>query len=99
MRPRQYWRGFWVPWAAVVSDLLRRVRGGRRVARFSRRRQQYWWRGYQIQAHIEGVPLGVKELLMRGRIVATHSLTHREIVPLLDQPHRIFASTPPCRSP
>ena len=43
--------------------------------------------------------IAFRDQALRGRIVATHSLTHREIVPLLDQPHRIFASTPPCRSP
>jgi hypothetical protein len=65
----------------------------------SRQRQQYWWRGYRMQSRIGGAPVGLWALLLAGRIVATHSLIHREIRVTREGAHRIFAVTAPSRGP
>ena len=99
MRPDTHWRGFWAPWSAIFTTLLIKAAGGKWCTDFSRQRQQYWWRGYRIQSRIRGAPIGLWQLLLSGRIVATHSLSHREIRAVLCRPHRIFAVTVPSGGP
>ena len=99
MRPRQYWRGFWASWEVIVAAVLRKQEGRKWLSWINRQRQQYWWKGYQMQSRFEGGRLSVVQLLRRGVIVATHSVGYREIRPLLHGPHRIFAVTPPVRGP
>jgi hypothetical protein len=83
----------------IFITLLIKAAGGRWSREFSRQRQQYWWRGYQIQSRIEGVPVGPWRLLLSGRIVTTHSLIYREIQAARGQTHRIFAVTVPSGGP
>ena len=99
MRPHTHWRGFWAPWSVIFATLLIKTAGGRWPSGISRQRQQYWWRGYQIQSRIEGIPVGLWQLLLSGRIVATHSLIYREIRAVLGRTHRIFAVTVPSGGP
>ena len=99
MRPHTHWRGLWAPWSAIFTSLLIKAGGGRWSQQFSRQRQQYWWRGYQIQSRIDGVAVGLWQLLLSGRIVATHSLIYREMRAVLGLTHRIFAVTVPSAEP
>ena len=99
MRPATHWRGFWAAWPLIFSMLLEKARGGKWSAAMSRQRQQYWWRGYRIQSRLWGAPVGLWQLLLSGRIVATHSLIHREIRVLSDCAYRIFAVTTPSQGP
>lgn len=94
MRPRSHWRGFWATAAVVATVLGRKLAGQGWLRDFSRQRQQYWWRGYQIQSRFSGTVVGLPQLLADGVIAATHSLTHRAICGLGAPVHRIFAVTP-----
>lgn len=99
MRPSTHWRGFWAPWHVIFRSLLEKAAGKKWPEAVSRQKQQYWWRGYRIQSRISGEPVGLWKLLFSGRIVATHSLTHREIRSVYDSTYRIFAVTGPSRGP
>lgn len=99
MRPATHWRGFWAAWPVIVASLLAKVKGQRWPQAIERQRQQYWWRGYRIQSLIEGAEAGPWELLLAGRIVATHSLSHREIRWIGGATNRIFAVTAPSGGP
>jgi hypothetical protein len=94
MRPGDYWKGFLAPIGLIVKSLLAKASGQRWFAEISYQRQQYWWAGYQIQSRISGAAEGLRQLLRRGVIAATHSFTHRERIPYRYRPHRIFAMTP-----
>lgn len=69
------------------------------MADLCRQRQQYWWQGFQIQRHFQGRFADLAALIEAGLIVATHSLTHREVVPAAEAPHLIFAFTPALAGP
>ena len=99
MRPSTHWRGFWAAWPLIISILVEKAAGGKWSVAVSRQRQQYWWRGYRIQSRISGAPVGLWQLLLSGRIVATHSLIHREIGVLCDYTYLIFAVTAPSQGP
>jgi hypothetical protein len=99
MRPDTHWRGFWAPWLVIFTSLLAKVAGRKWPAELSRQRQQYWWRGYQLQSRIRGAPQGLWQLLLSRQILATHSLVHREIQAVRWQTHRIFAVTSPSGGP
>ncbi len=99
MRPGKHWRGFWALWPLIVRSLAAKEAGLKWLTMVSRQRQQYWWRGYLRQSRISGASVGLWELLRSGRILATHSLMYREIRPLLEETHPIFAVTPPARGP
>jgi hypothetical protein len=64
-----------------------------------RERQQYWWRGFEIQSRFTGSKTDFTSLIKTHIIAATHSLTHREMRIIEDHTHRIFAFTPPMRGP
>ncbi|HUV13081.1 MAG TPA: hypothetical protein VMY18_05520 [Acidobacteriota bacterium] len=99
MRPSTRWRGFWAAWPLIISSLVEKAAGRKWSATVSHQRQQYWWRGFQIQSLILGVPVGLWQLLLSGRIVATHSLIHCEIRRVCDCTHRTFAVTAPSHGP
>jgi len=99
MRPATHWRGFWASWPLIFRVLLEKAAGGKWSEAMSRQRQQYWWRGYHIQSRIWGTPVGLWQLLLSGRIVATHSLLYREIRVVYGSAHRIFAVTAASQPP
>jgi hypothetical protein len=98
LRPSSHWRGFWAPWRLILACLLGKLRGRRWMSRFSRQRQQYWWKGLAKQAarqRIQGRSERVlRQLLSCGIILATHSLKYCEVRRLGQAAHRILAVTP-----
>jgi hypothetical protein len=95
MRPASHWRGFWATVTLIVLSLQSKLSGSRWLVQVSRQRQQYWWRGYQLQSHFAGASASLSELLEEKVIAATHSLRFRCLRLLPDDPHRIFAVTVP----
>jgi len=76
-----------------VASLQAKIDQGRWLQTVSRQRQQYWWRGFQRQRHLQGAAVELSQLLAVGVITATHSLRFRRVVPLAEDPYRIFAVT------
>jgi ribosomal protein S27AE len=95
VRPSSHWRGFWAGVEMILSSLKAKLAGERWLPQVSRQRQQYWWRGYQLQRHLRGRPAPWTELLRQQVILATHSLRFRCLRGMAEDPHRIFAVTPP----
>ena len=83
----------------ILASLQTKEQDGRWLADLCRQRQQYWWQGFQIQRHLQGRFADLSCLIEAGLIVATHSLTHREVVPGGQPPYLIFAFTPGLRGP
>lgn len=98
-RPDTHWRGFHSPWSVILEVLRRKVLGLTFVLELSRQRQQYWWRGFQMQCRVEGEARELQQLFAEGVIVATHSLTDRAITSAPEALHPIFAFTTRVRSP
>jgi hypothetical protein len=98
MRPCSHWRGFWAPRAVILESLQGKLAGTPWLARLSRQRQQYWWRGFLQQAargRLQAPGARVFRQLVRQRLIlATHSLKYFEVRPLQHPPYRIFAVTP-----
>jgi hypothetical protein len=86
MRPETHWRGFWVQRSMILASLQTKEQEGQWLADLCRQRQQ-------------GRFAGLSWLIEAGLIVATHSLTHREVVPAGAPPHLIFAFTPALPGP
>ena len=99
MRPDSHWRGFWADRATIIASLESKEYDDRWLSRLCRERQQYWWRGFQIQRQFRDRFASLEALIEQQVIAATHSLTHREIRRFQHDPHRIFAFTPSSRSP
>jgi hypothetical protein len=93
MRPASHWRGFWAGIVVILASLRGKISGAPWRTEISRQRQQYWWRGYQRQRGVAGVPASLSQLLQQRVIVATHSLRFRRQQDLPYDPHRIFAVT------
>jgi len=98
-RPIEYWRGFWAQADTICRSLRERITKSRWLGALARQRQQYWWKGFGITQLICGADVDVQSLLNPDLIVATHSLSYREIRYGGEAPHRIFAFTPPVRAP
>ncbi len=99
VRPAAFWRCFLADKQSVISSLLSKEQQGRWLGRYSRQRQQYWWRGFRRQRAVLARRLSVRELVDLGRIAATHSIIHCETHPYHHPPHLIFAYTAPVRGP
>jgi hypothetical protein len=99
MRSITHWRGFWADRETILKSLRAKKSEGKWLAHLGRERQQYWWRGFQIQRRFDGPDQSLEELVKTYVIAATHSLTHREMRVYDHPPHRIFAFTPPLRGP
>jgi hypothetical protein len=93
MRPASHWRGFWATIALILESLGGKLAGHPWISAVSLQRQQYWWRGLQLQRRVIGAPRSLSELLDQRVIVATHSLGFRCQQDLPHDPHRIFAVT------
>ena len=93
IRPSSHWRGFWATVGLIVSSLQTKIERGRWLATVSRQRQQYWWHRFQRQRHLQGAAVELSQLLAVGVIAATHSLRFRRVLPLAEDPYRIFAVT------
>jgi hypothetical protein len=98
VRPETHYRGFWVSIASILDSLLEKALYNRWLSRYSRQRQQYWWRGFVKQAsrkrNPQGDPLAVLfTLLSQGIILSTHSSEYCEIRPFRVPTHLIFAVT------
>jgi hypothetical protein len=102
LRPSSHWRGFLAPWRLILVCLLGKLRGRRWLRRFSRQRQQYWWKGFAKQVARQRVQDRSVELLRQlwsqGIILSTHSLKYCEVHLLPQPPHRILAVTPAVES-
>ena len=98
-RPDRFWRGLWADRATIIASMGEREHHKRWLPTPSRQRQQYWWRGFQIQRRLDSVFASLTSLVAEAVIVATHSLTHREVRLFEVSPHRIFACTPALRGP
>jgi hypothetical protein len=98
-RPIEYWRGFWAQAATIYASLRERIENRRWLQELPRQRQEYWWKGFGITQLVRGAHVDVELLLSSNLIVATHSLSYREICYAGEPPHRIFAFTPPVRAP
>ena len=99
MRPDTHWRGFWADRQTILRSLEDKETSRGWLPHLGRERQQYWWRGFQIQRQFHGAFESLASLIDKQVIAATHSFTHREIHPLEPAPHRIFAFTPSLRGP
>ena len=99
MRPDSYWRGFWADRLTILASVAAKESGNHWPAHPERQRQQYWWRGFQIQRQFDSPFALLQSLVARAVIVATHSLTHREVRVVEESTHRIFACTPALRGP
>jgi hypothetical protein len=95
MRPSMYWRRFLTPVWIILASIQRKQRNGLWLSFFSRQRQQYWWRGFDIQRHRHGPTADLDSLMAEGFMVATHSLTDREVLMFPLPPYRSFAATAP----
>jgi hypothetical protein len=93
VRPDTHWRGFWADRLLILVSLLEKALSGHWLKEIGYQRQQYWWRGYRRQAHFQAGGFTVEELFDSGIIVATHSLTHRQVSLFRIPPNRIFAVT------
>jgi hypothetical protein len=78
LRPWGYYRGFIYSIRTIVSALCHRLRWGRSLGSVSRQAQQYWWRGFLMQAsrrlNREPDVLLLRELFREGVIPVSHSL-------------------------
>lgn len=99
MRPGGFWRGFWAAEQDIRESLRQKLVHGRWLPGFGRQRQQYWWRGFKRQLVFEGLWRSPHWLFEQPLILATHSLTHRELRPLPPPLHLIFAFSPPSGGP
>jgi hypothetical protein len=99
MRPSTHWRGFLASRKMICRSLNHWIDHGRPIPQASRQRQRYWFIGLRIQHTRESVALPVSAVLERPLVLATHSLTHREIRRTDYRLHRIFAFTPPSGGP
>jgi hypothetical protein len=99
LRPATHWRRFWATLALITLSLTDKMEKGRWRKEVSRQRQQYWWRGFDIQSLVNGEPAAtLPTLLDHGIIAATHSLIDRAIIPWPQPPHPSLAATgPPVR--
>lgn len=95
MRPSTHWRGFLASRKTICRSLNQRVDLRGPIRQASRQRQQYWFVGLLIQHARESVGLPLSALLKRPILLASHSLSYREIHPCDYRLHRIFAFTPP----
>lgn len=95
MRPSRYWRRFLAPVKMILTSLVGKLCDGRWLPGLSRQRQQYWWRGLQSQSQRNGTTVDLATLEAEGIIVATHSLTDRQVVWTPVRAYRSFAATAP----
>jgi len=96
MRPDTHWRRFWAALRLIIASLMAKQEGGQWAKEVSRQRQQYWWRGYRIQSHVQGSPATELPALVReGIMAATHSLSDRAVTPWPQPPHPSLAETGP----
>jgi hypothetical protein len=95
MRPCLYWRRFLTPVWMILASLATKQRHDLWLSVFTRQRQQYWWRGYNLQSHFAGPVVDLDTLEAKGIMVATHSLTDREVHSFPLPPYRSFAATAP----
>jgi hypothetical protein len=97
LRPDTHWRRFWAPLVLIVVSLRGKLEGQHWGHDFPRQRQQYWWQGFLRQSRLEGKPHELDALLPEGIIVATHSLSHRAIIPWPRPAYpRLAVTGPPC---
>jgi hypothetical protein len=95
-RPAGHWRRFLAPIAVILASLAEKLAGLHWLSTESRQRQQYWYRGYVIQSHVDGFPpAAVEPLLAAFVVVATHSTADRTTVPFPELPHPRLAATGP----
>ena len=99
IRPDSHWRGFWADRATILESLKSKESGNGWLPNICRERQQYWWRGFQIQRQFHRRFESLSALIEQRVIAATHSFSHREIRGFRESTHRIFAFTPPLRGP
>jgi len=99
-RPAGHWRRFLADCQTIIESLTVKLQTGRWSARFSRQRQGYWWNGLITQMLRDGLrevapAAGLRGLLQRAIIAATHSLKYFEIRSIVDGSYLSFAFTPP----
>lgn len=99
VRPFSHWRGFWADRETILSSLTVKESENRWLEHLCRERQQYWWRGFNIQRRFNGPAQSLAALVKKHTIAATHSLTHREMRVVSHDTYRIFAFTPSPRGP
>lgn len=99
MRPHEYWRRFRARYTAIVESIQAKASGKPFLPTVVRQRQQYWWRGFIRQQHIEGIGTSLERLLGEGIVAATHSLSDRGIRPTAEDTYPILAVTATARSP
>lgn len=100
MRPSEYDRRFRAQWLAIFLVLLVKIVTGRWSYEFSKERQRYWMRGFQLHAsrygNVSGIIGRLKALgeVTRHVVLGTHSTKFYEMKPYRDPPHLIFRLTP-----
>jgi hypothetical protein len=96
-RPASHWRRFLAPITVILSSLRAKLEGFHWPQVEGRQRQQYWYHGYRIQSHFNGLPsTSIDELLDHLVIVATHSTDDRTTLPVLELTYpRLAATAPP----
>jgi hypothetical protein len=102
LRPGIHYRRFQAAALVVFLSLLGHILQGSWLKSLSRQRQQYWWKGFKIQAFQLGMlnedgSFALTELSGRGIILSTHSVKYCEIKPVTVAPYLTFAVTPPVR--
>jgi hypothetical protein len=98
MRPKTHWRRFQEPALEMLSSLRAKAAGMPWLKVFTRSRQQYWWKGFQLQVSRRKSLCNFLEelesLQQDGIILTTHSLKYFEIKPWEVPPHLCLAITP-----
>jgi hypothetical protein len=92
MRPVQYWRGFGAPVWVIIASLTVKLVKGIWLSGVSRQKQNYWWKGWGMNAHRKDSASTILPCLESDELIlATHSTTRRTVTFFSDPPYRSFS--------
>jgi len=106
IRPKSHYRKFWSSRRTILKSIFHKLIHNSWLTGVSRQRQQYWFRGFKLQAMRHETPVGVNtpwelsvDVLLRlytaNIIIATNSLKYFETEPSGILTNRTFALTTP----
>ena len=100
IRPKSHYRNFWASRSTILKSIFNKLIHNSWITGVNRQRQQYWSRGFKLQAMRHETPrkLSVNvlsRLYTANIIVATHSLKYFEAEHSGVIPYRTLALTAP----
>ena len=100
IRPKTHYRNFWASRITILKSIFNKLIHNIWITGVSRQRQQYWFRGFKLQAMRNETPRKLSvDILLRlytaNIIVATHSLKYFEAEYSGIIPYRTLALTAP----